>query len=146
MLSRFINYHTSRLTAVAFLSNGYFPPPAKLDASAVDGVNKATLTSLGYEALGFWPFFNEADASALLDEHVQTKSFQCHYRPWYPKRVARVLLQSHVYTQHFVLENGLCTRRCTPGMVRTRRDCIRRLHQRHRDAAVEEHHDSSRRL
>jgi soluble epoxide hydrolase/lipid-phosphate phosphatase len=80
LLSRFINYHPSRLTAVVFLSNGYFPPHAKLDALAVDSVNNATLAYLGYEVLGFWPFFDEADASAVLDGHVCTQDVGIPHR------------------------------------------------------------------
>ncbi|KAH6644902.1 Alpha/Beta hydrolase protein, partial [Boeremia exigua] len=77
LLSRFINYYPERLTAVAFLGNGYIPPQARLDIDAITVINNASVTRHGYPKYGYWLFNNnENDTSSdLLLDRASLDSF-----------------------------------------------------------------------
>ncbi|UPK95918.1 hypothetical protein LCI18_006853 [Fusarium solani-melongenae] len=72
LLSRFITYEPSRLRAVAFLGDGYLPPSTRVDAQAIDMINKATLAQFGYPQYGYFLTNNDDDAAAFMDQHLDS--------------------------------------------------------------------------
>jgi soluble epoxide hydrolase / lipid-phosphate phosphatase len=70
--SRLVTYHRERLLATAFLDIGYSAPPLSIGGTTAKALNAATMLAFGYPVFGYWFLFNEANASALLDAHVNT--------------------------------------------------------------------------
>lgn len=70
MNSRFITYHGDRLIATVFLDIGYFAPPLSIGPGTAKALNTMTSLTLGYPIFGYWFFFNDTSAPALLNSHV----------------------------------------------------------------------------
>jgi hypothetical protein len=66
-----VNYFPSRSTSLTFMDIGYAAPPLGYDKAGIDSFDNLTLTTLGYEAFGYWSFFNEEDAGSILNAHVR---------------------------------------------------------------------------
>jgi soluble epoxide hydrolase/lipid-phosphate phosphatase len=74
LLSRLANYHPERFSAYAFIDHGYAAPGRGLTTAAIEHINSLVQAQLGFSILGYFLFFDDEDASKLLDEHVN--SFQ----------------------------------------------------------------------
>lgn len=70
LLSRLVNYHPAVLEKLVFLDVGYSAPGFGLTRELVGHVNQMVKGAMGYEVLGYFLFFAEEDAAALLDAHV----------------------------------------------------------------------------
>ena len=66
-LSRLSYYHPERFSKYAFLDVAYAPPMGHF---SIDALNERTERLLGYPIFGYWHFFNEPDASELMDQKV----------------------------------------------------------------------------
>lgn len=68
-VSRLSNYHPDRFLAYAFFAVQYLPvePPANFTE-----VLAAQMAQFGYELYGYWFFYVEKDANAILQEHMDS--------------------------------------------------------------------------
>jgi pimeloyl-ACP methyl ester carboxylesterase len=69
LLSRLANYHSVRFYSYSFLGVGYMPPNVVFD---LESANAELKREVGYDTFGFWEFFLQEDAAALLRGHVST--------------------------------------------------------------------------
>jgi soluble epoxide hydrolase/lipid-phosphate phosphatase len=76
LLSRLANYHPERFSAYVFLDHGYVAPGRGLSTVAIQHINSAVQAKLGFSIFGYFLFFDEEDASKLLDEHVNFQTLQ----------------------------------------------------------------------
>jgi soluble epoxide hydrolase / lipid-phosphate phosphatase len=67
LLGRLANWFPERLLSASFLVAGYRPPGEVLD---LDGVNEATRKVVGFEALGYWRFFEREEAGEVVGRNV----------------------------------------------------------------------------
>ena len=67
LLSRLANYHPERINAYVFLDVGYSAPNPNF---SIDEVNEMSTQIIGYPILGYWIFYNSADAAELLERKV----------------------------------------------------------------------------
>ncbi|TVY80775.1 Bifunctional epoxide hydrolase [Lachnellula suecica] len=68
LLSRVYNHYPERFSALVFAAVSYIEPgPFDLDA-----INAMTEQTFGYPVYGYWKFFNEPDAGAVLDSHNES--------------------------------------------------------------------------
>lgn len=68
--SRLVNYFPERVTALAFLATGYFPPTVDVD---VHRLLTTTKQVVGYELFGYWLFFDEDGADEIVRDHVRVR-------------------------------------------------------------------------
>ena len=67
LLSRLANYHPERFRAYVFMDIGYSAPNPKF---SIDEVNEKSTQTIGYPIMGYYHFFNSADAAELMDQKV----------------------------------------------------------------------------
>ncbi|EWZ32885.1 hypothetical protein FOCG_12690 [Fusarium oxysporum f. sp. radicis-lycopersici 26381] len=75
LLSRLANYHPERFSAYAYIDHGYMAPGRSLTTAAVQHINRSVEEKLGFSILGYFLFFDDEDASRLLDEHAKSLYF-----------------------------------------------------------------------
>ncbi|KAI9755997.1 MAG: hypothetical protein M4579_004042 [Chaenotheca gracillima] len=80
LLSRMVNYYPDRFLAFAFLSIMYSPPGGHFD---LDAANAAFKQAIGFEAFGYWKFFNSPDAGQLMLDNFD--STWCLFYPEEPE-------------------------------------------------------------
>ncbi|KAF8812870.1 alpha/beta-hydrolase [Phlegmacium glaucopus] len=69
LLSRLLNTHVDRFFGAAFLAAGYVPPQPNFDYDA----QLAQLNKLvGYDVVGYWRFFADDDAPALIEKNIDS--------------------------------------------------------------------------
>lgn len=73
-MSRLANYHPERFSAYAFIDHGYNAPGRSLTTATIQHIDSSIQAKLGFSIFGYFLFFDEEDATKLLDEHVS--SFQ----------------------------------------------------------------------
>jgi len=69
LLSRLANYYPERLSSLAFLEVPYMPPGEIMD---LDAMNKTTKERMGFEAFGYWRFFEKEEAGNIVKEHFNS--------------------------------------------------------------------------
>lgn len=72
MLCRLANYHPSRFIAYVLLDVPYGPPGRPTDYEAIKALNEMASKALGHAVFGYWFFFDEPDAPAIIDSHVRS--------------------------------------------------------------------------
>lgn len=70
LLSRLTNYYPSLFTKLIFIDVGYSAPGSGLTLAGVDHINATVQAKLGYSILGYFKFFQDDDATFLLDNNV----------------------------------------------------------------------------
>ncbi|KAF8885262.1 Alpha/Beta hydrolase protein [Gymnopilus junonius] len=69
LLSRLLNTHSDRFLGAAFLAVGYVAPQADYDYDTQLAVfNKL----VGYDVWGYWKFFADSSAPALIEKHIDS--------------------------------------------------------------------------
>ena len=71
LTSRLSVYFPDRFIGFAFLGVAYSPPRPKFNYE--EALAQAT-KFIGFEAIGYWSFFNEDDAAQTIEEHVRNAS------------------------------------------------------------------------
>ncbi|TFK30964.1 Alpha/Beta hydrolase protein, partial [Crucibulum laeve] len=67
--SRLVNIYPQRVSAMAFLSLGYFPPnPNWSWEKAISEYHK----EVGYDVFGYWEFFSSNDAAKLIETNLDS--------------------------------------------------------------------------
>ncbi|KAK5048176.1 hypothetical protein LTR84_005846 [Exophiala bonariae] len=69
LLSRLANYHPEYFSAYAFIDHGYAAPGRSLNVEAIQHINNAVQSKLGFSILGYFLFFKDVDAPKLLNEN-----------------------------------------------------------------------------
>ncbi|KAG5220521.1 alpha/beta-hydrolase [Salix suchowensis] len=72
--ARLADLYEDRFIAFAFFAVGYVPPNPDFD---LDQVLARTKQVVGFELLGYWKFFSEADAPALIEKNVRRSTITC---------------------------------------------------------------------
>ena len=67
LLSRMANYHPERFSAYVFMDIGYSAPNSNF---SIDEVNEMSTHTIGYPIMGYYHFFNSADAAGLMERKV----------------------------------------------------------------------------
>lgn len=78
VLSRLANYYSSRLTKYVFLDVGYNAPGHGLSTETLRFIDSSIKTALGFSVFGYFLFFNDQDAPALMDKNVSLCSTSPH--------------------------------------------------------------------
>lgn len=71
LLSRLANYNPKRFSAYIFIDHGYIVPGQGLKTEVIKNVNDSVQASLGFSIFGYFLFFDEDDASSMMDKHVR---------------------------------------------------------------------------
>ncbi|KAL2212884.1 alpha/beta-hydrolase, partial [Sarocladium strictum] len=69
MLSRLANYHPDRFSAYAFIDHGYGRLGQDLSPQSIEHIDASVQEKCGFSILGYFLFFNEADAPEILNQH-----------------------------------------------------------------------------
>ncbi|KAE9363041.1 alpha/beta-hydrolase [Stipitochalara longipes BDJ] len=80
LLSRLVNYYPSLFSKLVFVDVGYNAPGHGLTEATVMYINSAVQSAMGYSVFGYFLFFNEADAAAILDAHPDSAQTLFHSR------------------------------------------------------------------
>jgi len=75
LLSRLANYYPTLFTKLVFIDIGYATPGRGLSTQTVQFVNQMVKSKAGYEVFGYFLFFDEEGAGALMDENVSISQY-----------------------------------------------------------------------
>ncbi|EKD19723.1 uncharacterized protein L3040_001929 [Drepanopeziza brunnea f. sp. 'multigermtubi'] len=78
LASRMANYVPDLFRKIAFLDVGYSAPGQGLTTQVMGSVNASMEKAMGYALFGYFLFFDEEDAAALMDAHVDSVQSLMH--------------------------------------------------------------------
>ncbi|KAL9128269.1 MAG: hypothetical protein Q9217_003031 [Psora testacea] len=75
-LSRLANYYPDRFTKFCWMGVGYTAPTD--EDFSVGAINEMTKKTIGWPVFGYWHFFNDEDAGALMDRNHDSVDSLCY--------------------------------------------------------------------